>query len=182
MSIENVIAKIRSIHGAKVKAGVLKTATHYDDGKSVAQVATWNEYGTAIPVTDKMRGWFRHQGVNLKKSTTRIIIPPRPFMRNTVRDRQAEWLERASVNLRECLVSERPVQDALNNVGELMKANITETIDSNMPPPNSGFTLAPKEARVVDKHGRPIKGKSGTKQTLIDSGMLVKAISYEVET
>lgn len=180
MSIEDVISKIRSMHRAKVKAGVLEGST-YGDGKSVAQVAMWNEYGVAIPVSDRMRGFLGANGLHLKKTTKQLNIPPRPFMRNTVSDKSDAWQERAVENLRECLVSDRPVQDALENVGMLMQADIQETIDSNMQPPNHPFTSSPKEARVVDKSGKPISGQSGTKQTLIDSGTLIKSISYEVE-
>ena len=52
---------------AKVRVGVIEQA-NYDgsDGESVAQVAFWNEYGTAN-------------------------IPPRPFFRNTIAERKTEW-------------------------------------------------------------------------------------------
>lgn len=49
----------------------------------LASLAAVQEFGTKIPVTDKMRGFLGSQGLHLKKSTTHITIPPRPFMRDS---------------------------------------------------------------------------------------------------
>ena len=53
---------------AKVRVGIIEQANYEgSDGESVAQVAFWNEYGTAT-------------------------IPPRPFFRNTIAQHKDEWL------------------------------------------------------------------------------------------
>ena len=54
---------------AKVRVGIIEQA-NYDgsDGESVAQVALWNEYGTAR-------------------------TPARPFFRNTIAERKTDWPE-----------------------------------------------------------------------------------------
>jgi len=47
------------------------------DGVNIAPV---HEYGAIISVTPKMRGFLHSIGIHLKTSTTKIIIPPRPFV------------------------------------------------------------------------------------------------------
>lgn len=181
MAIADVLKKIQALNKAKIKAGFLKTAT-YDDGKPVAQVATWNEYGTSIPVSDKMRGYLGANGLHLKKTTTRLYIPSRPFMRTTVENHKNDWGNRLVANMNAYLKGNASLEAGLNDVGSLMQAHIQETIDSNMGPPNHSLTAGKKAARLVDKKGKPIEGDSGTKQTLIDSGVMIKSVSYEVET
>lgn len=65
-----------------------------DEDKELLTIAGVQEFGAEIPVTPKMRGFFRHAfGVNLKKSTTFISIPSRPFIRQTFEKKEAELVE-----------------------------------------------------------------------------------------
>lgn len=155
MSIEDVIAKVRSIKNLKIKAGILG-ANYIDSGESVAQVAMWNEYGTSR-------------------------IPPRPFMRNAIREDGERWKAELAGGLRAVLTDEASIDEVANQVGAMMQADIQKSIDSNTSPPNAKGTLKRKARRLVDKSGKPIKGASGTTQTLIDTGTLYDAISFEVE-
>jgi len=41
--------------------------------------AAIHEFGGTIPVTEKMRRFLHWRGVHLKKSTTQIVIPKRPW-------------------------------------------------------------------------------------------------------
>ena len=61
--------------------GVKKGVKRKKDGKDIAEIATVHEFGCTIPVTHKMRAYFRYEGINLKASTQYIYIPPRPFLR-----------------------------------------------------------------------------------------------------
>ena len=62
--------------------GVKKGAKR-KDGKDAVQIAAVHEFGCTIPVTDKMRRAFaaKFQGIGIRKETTHIYIPPRPFLR-----------------------------------------------------------------------------------------------------
>lgn len=155
MSLDDLIAKVRSLKGVKLKAGVLG-AYYVDTKQSVAQVALWNEYGTAN-------------------------IPSRPFMRNAVRDNSSKWMAEAFGGINAYLKDGEPLENVTNHVGAMMQADIQASIESNTPPPNKRSTLRRKSRRVVDRYGKPIEGDSGTKQTLIDTGTLFDAISFEVE-
>ncbi len=45
------------------------------------EYAAAHEYGATIRVTDAMRAALHYVGIHLRKSTTILNIPPRPFMR-----------------------------------------------------------------------------------------------------
>ena len=51
------------------------------DGKDAVQIAAVHENGCIIAVTPKMRAYLHYQGIHLKKETTQIYIPPRPFLK-----------------------------------------------------------------------------------------------------
>lgn len=155
MSLKEVIERVRSVRGLKVKAGILKGAKPYGNGLSVSQVAIWNEYGTSRS-------------------------PSRPFMRTAVVNDADKWVAEFSGGLKAAIRGETSVQQATEWVGGMMQADIQKAIDSNIPPPNAAGTLKRKSSRVVDKKGKPISGQSGTKQTLIDTGHLLDSVSYEV--
>ncbi len=57
--------------------------TKSSGGFGVTELAIVQEMGTKIQVTDKMRGYLGSQGLHLKKSTTEITIPARPFVRDS---------------------------------------------------------------------------------------------------
>ena len=160
MSIQDVISRIRSLKNVRVKAGVLKGAT-YEDGTSVAEVAIKNEFGD--PKT-----------------------PSRPFMRRAIKKYGDQWKTDFSNGLADFIAGKAELHSIANRLGVLMQACIQESIDSNIPPPNSPATIARKKARIIGNRGTPILDEhgntapSGSTQTLIDTGHMMKSISYEV--
>lgn len=68
-----------------VFVGVLRTATskRADTGEQyLANIARIHELGAIVPVTPKMRAYFRARwGINLRKAY--IVIPARPFLQPT---------------------------------------------------------------------------------------------------
>ena len=102
---------------AKVRVGIIEQA-NYDgsDGESVAQVAFWNEYGTAT-------------------------IPPRPFFRNTIAQHKDEWPKQAAEMLE---VNGGDVRQALADIGEVVKGQIKMTIQDFREPPNAAATVKQK--------------------------------------
>ena len=102
---------------AKVRVGIIEQA-NYDgsDGESVAQVAFWNEYGTAT-------------------------IPPRPFFRNTIAEHKDEWPKQAAEMLE---ANGGDVRQALADMGEVVAGQIKMTIQDFREPPNAAATVKQK--------------------------------------
>ena len=100
--------------GGTVRVGIIESQT-YPDGESVAQVAYWNEYGTAT-------------------------IPARPFFRNTIAEKQDEWAEKAA----ELLKQSDDTSHVLALIGEGVKGDIVETIQNFREPENAPSTVKRK--------------------------------------
>lgn len=65
-----------------------------DEDAELLTIAGVQEFGADIPVTPKMRAFFRYAfGISLKAETTFISIPPRPLIRQTFEKREAELIE-----------------------------------------------------------------------------------------
>lgn len=71
-----------------VKIGILaENNQQVSENMDLAAIGCVQEYGAEIPVTDKLRNYFRWQfGVNLKKSTTHIKIPARSWLYEPIKD------------------------------------------------------------------------------------------------
>lgn len=116
-ALRNAVSKAA---GGTVRVGILETQTYpTKDGKgdvSVAQVAYWNEYGTAN-------------------------IPARPFFRNTIAEKQDEWADNAASILQH---ADGDVGKALALIGEGVKGDIVETIQNFSEPENAPSTVKKK--------------------------------------
>lgn len=116
-ALRNAVSKAA---GGTVRVGILETQTYpTKDGKgdvSVAQVAYWNEYGTAT-------------------------IPARPFFRNTIAEKQDEWADNAASILQH---ADGDVGKALALIGEGVKGDIVETIQNFSEPENAPSTVKKK--------------------------------------
>jgi hypothetical protein len=128
-----------------VKAGVLKGATT-TDGKSIAEYAMYNEVGTAH-------------------------IPPRPFLRNTVNDKQDNWKTFLESNVDYNNIQRDKCVSVMGVLGEIMVADIKQTIQKGNFVPDAPSTVEAKKRR----------GKSEPDHPLIDTGQLLEhGISSEV--
>ena len=116
-ALRNAVSKAA---GGTVRVGILGTQKYpAKDGKgdvSVAQVAYWNEYGTAT-------------------------IPARPFFRNTIAEKQDEWADNAASRLQQ---ADGDVGKALALIGEDVKGDIVETIQNFSEPENAPSTVKKK--------------------------------------
>ena len=102
---------------AKVRVGIVEQANYEgSDGESVAQVAFWNEYGTAT-------------------------IPTRPFFRNTIAQHKDEWPKQAAALME---ANGGDVRQTLGLMGEGVKGQIVETIQNFHTPPNAAATVKKK--------------------------------------
>ncbi len=88
-------------------------------------------------------------------------IPPRPFLRRTLKKRD-EWrmyvIENYDVD------SKKTLNQIALETGMIIKRDIQRSIDSNIPPPNAKSTVK----------------KKGSTHTLIDTGTLRNSVQIEV--
>lgn len=158
---KNLVKELKSVKGAR--AGILDSNKRYpNDGITVEENALIQEYGAVIPVTQKMKNWFYHQGV--QKSNRPIVIPPRPFMRNALDKNTKKWFKFVE-KMFDVEDNGMPLKMIAKKLGEKMKDGIRESILSNIPPPNSQFT---------------IDHKRGSTGTLRDTGYLISSIESGV--
>jgi len=129
-----------------------------------ASIASYNEFGADIDVTPKMRGYFaKHFGVYLKKDTTQIKIPARPFMRTTVDEYGDQWVKQVAILAKKYHYD---MEKVFSLMGETVMNNLKTVMQSGDFKENSAFTLAHKQGNVP----------------LINTGDLRDSISYDTRT
>ena len=94
---------------------------NYEDGTSVAYVATIQEFGAP-----------------------EVRIPPRPFMRPTVAAHKREWSKLIAKGIPQVVIGKMTAFDVLDLVGIKAAADIQTTIASIYSPPNSPATIKRK--------------------------------------
>lgn len=119
---------------ASVRVGVLENAT-YPDGTPVAMVAFWNEYGTKTS-------------------------PVRAFFRTTVSDQKKNWV----LSVQNLMKMHDDPKKVMGLIGEHMRGQIVQSINTWTDPPNAPYTVAMK----------------GFNKPLVEHGIMMRSISYEV--
>jgi hypothetical protein len=152
----NVKKQLELINGTGVEVGVLK-GEH-------AWLAGIHEYGCTINVTPKMRAWFRHQGVHLKKSTTQIHIPERSFIRTGYDQNRDQVLSKAGKLLADVAEGKMTARGCYQAVGLELSSKIKDYAIGLQSPPNSGFTT----------------GRKGSSNPLVDTGDMIGGITWRV--
>ena len=101
-------------------------------------------------------------------------IPERPFFRNAL----AESERGVSNILAKGIDTEKMVVDEqlAGRVGEYVQGKIQDSIVALNDPPNSPATIAQKRKKL---HGK--KGTGGGETPLIDTGVMLHAVAWEVE-
>ena len=127
-----------------VKAGVPKGATT-PEGEPIPPYALYNEVGTAH-------------------------IPARPFLRDTVNEKQDEWKSFLESNVDYNNIERDNCVAVMGALGEIMKGDIKVTIQKGSFAPDSPATIANKRRR----------GKKEPDHPLIDDGYLLESIESEV--
>lgn len=90
-NLKNVMKAVNQKYSIKVGIiGEKAFEKHPDSNLTNAQLGAVHEFGAVIPVTDKMRAFFRSQGVYLKKTTTHISIPARSFLRAVLLNKEVQ--------------------------------------------------------------------------------------------
>ena len=123
---KDIMHGFRRLNGKTIKAGVLEGAGNEANGASIAEVATYNEYGTRR-------------------------IPSRPFIAIAT-DESKGWQSEVKKQVGG-ITSSADVNGALNTIGEQMKKDIKNVIgDRSKLKPNAPSTIAKKgfDAPLID--------------------------------
>ena len=164
----------------KVKVGLLANKGGTDsvsENLDLAGLGAVQEFGATINVTDKMRAFFRYQfGINLKKTTTTIVIPARSFLELPFKQ-QIKKLEKymfekfgdEDIEGIEYWIATKgdfeSVAQMLGIAGVRLVNEAFETSGWGEWLPNSPLTIAQK----------------GSALPLVNTGKLRQSITYEVE-
>jgi len=148
--------------GITAKVGA-KTAGKGDI--TLAHLASIQEFGVVIQVTEKMRGFLGATGMHLKKDTTTITIPSRSYMRGTFDEQESELAQMSDELEFEIVTKGKSMRSALNELGVTHEIQIQRNMkDKGRFEPNHPYTIE----------------KKGSSTPLIDTGRLRQSISHEV--
>lgn len=161
----------------KLKVGVLSSET-YPNGMSIAQAAAIQEFGATINIPAHKKTLYFKQLKNgsvknrfVRESLSNfaqdaqvgaytVRIPPRPFMRQTMDNHSQQW----GALFKEAFKQTGSIDQALGQLGQIIRDQIKGTIKTFSDPPNAKSTVRRK----------------GGDNPLIDSGKLLGHIDYEV--
>lgn len=193
---DRLIRKLQEMARArgKVRAGILENATNRETGEPIAPYAAVNEYGGTINIPARQQTLYFKQNRDgtvgarfVRKETSNfaqdvtipahsVTIPPRPFMRNTIKREKDAWTR----DLGKLLMDGMPVSEALRKMGQRMADDIGKTIDNHNQmdiKDNAPSTKRRKERAVSG--GAP--GETHSPGPLVDTGSLRNSLWYEVE-
>ena len=146
---------VKWIQNAKctTHVGIDANAT-YPDGKKVSYIAYLNEYGD-------------HN-------------PPRPFMKRTVNKNRRKWVRTIRDSFKGYGINPSTIRAAYEKVGKVAVEDVKTTIKEWSPSDprlNKPSTIKRKAYKI--KHGLSIASDPTT--ALIDSGVMMNSVIYEVE-
>lgn len=161
---KRITKDMREINNKKVNIGVLANSGLASSGTSLVLIASANEFGANIPVTDKTKGWFWGQGAHINKPF--IKIPARPFMRQTFDQNYSGPVMSKIFQLRaDVIQGVKTVRTALEELGVYYKGLIQRQFRKGNFTPNSELTKKLKKSS----------------QPLINTGRLRQSIDFEVK-
>lgn len=158
--VGDVLKRLSELSSYSVRVGILSKK-----GGEILMIANVNEYGCNIPVTDKMRSFFRYNfGIYLKSGTTSINIPERSFVRASY-DYNKSSFYKFDDYFFAVLDGKLDVMDFYKIVGTACVSMIKDFIIKGVNPEDSSLTL---------------KLKAPKTKPLVDTGRLVNSIDFEV--
>ena len=143
---------LKNLKGKVGKVGWFEKSK-YENGISVAQVATIQEYG--YPPKN---------------------IPPRPFMRPTIENKRVEWQKVAESGAKAILKGNQTLYNVMEGIGLKAAGDIRKTISQIWSPPLSPRTIA---ARLRKRKNKKITGN--LTKPLIDTGIMLGTLTNTVE-
>lgn len=155
--IPEVLSTLEELNGRKIHVGVL------GEGKQ-QMIASVQEYGIQIKVTDKMRRFLAAKGLYLKKETDHITIPERSFIRAGWDQHEKDVLDKSDELILDVINNGISVDTFLDALGQESRDLIRDFARDLRNPANHPFTVEQK----------------GSSNPLVDSGGLIGAITYEI--
>lgn len=149
-------AEFEKLAGKAIEVGVF-------DGEA-AWLAGIHEFGCTIPVTDKMRGWFKAQGHPLSPSKKVIVIPERSFIRAGFDANVGDVNKLADQLVSAVAAGQISADVLLDAVGTEMEGRVKTYARDLSSPPDSGFTTERK----------------GSSNPLVDTGNMIGSITHRV--
>ena len=143
-----------------VKIGFLAGAT-YPDGTPVALIAAVQEFGNP---NNRMFGGAL------------APIPPRPFFRNMIAAKKAEWPKSIATNLK---ANHYDAFQTLLETGEAVSGQLRKSLIDTNNPPLSPVTLARRG--YTGKAYNPKDQKTFGAKPLVETGHMLNSIDYEIE-
>lgn len=156
--LDDMLKNSQKLDGKIIEVG-------YPEPSKEGGVAMIQEYGARIPVTPKMRAFFRSRGIHLSPQKTVIVIPERSFLRAGFDKHQKEVLNQAAKAAGHFLGGYLGLNQYLDMIGLLFSSKIKDYAIQLKNPPNAALTVLWK----------------GSSNPLVDSGQMVRAITWKVK-
>ncbi len=150
---KKILREMKSLEGATIDAGYFEGVPSGEPTVSIAEVATFNEFGT-----------FGEAGGRSGAQIGRI--PPRPFMRPAFDKNVMKYREVTKQLLKDLVGQRLGGLKILKTIGAMMVGDIKQEITNVREPPNAPSTLA-------------IKGQG--KLPLIDTGTMKNRADFRIK-
>lgn len=169
------------------KAGWPKAA-FYEDGMSVAYVATIQEFGVTIAHpggtpykvgTDGAVFVAKNSPEAVGLPVTKpheIVIPPRPMLRPTVAKNKAEWRTLWEAGARAIVAGKATAQVVMEKLGARAAGDVKKTIAALTSPPLAKSTIAKRRRQLSDR-----KTVGSLDKPLVHEGIMLGAVTNTVE-
>lgn len=176
--LDRILARVKSAQAVRV--GFLEGAT-YPDGTPVPMVAAVQEFGGSMNIPERTQdlhfkmgksGQVGNRFVKANKAgfaqtvtipAHTVTVPARPFFRTMLDQKAGAWGTQVGKALK---AADYDAGKTLGRMGELIKGELQGSIRDLTSPP-----LAPSTVR-----------KKGFPKPLIDSGVMLNSVDYEVQT
>jgi hypothetical protein len=165
--IPEIINSIEELDGATIRVGIFGTEANVNHNGSeitMGHLAAIHEFGTKIPVTEKMRKYLASQGLYLKKDTTFINIPERSFIRSGWDENEQDMMDKAVKLIKDAIAKGKDMQKVLDAIGLESSGRLQTFARDLRDPANHPFTVQQKSSS----------------NPLADTGQMIQAIDYEV--
>lgn len=136
-----------------------------EEDSKLAMVASVQEYGITIPVTEKSRKYLHAMGLHLKNDTVAINIPERSFIRSTFDEEIGNIEEFVNYLFNQLLSGNLTAHKLFELVGEYCQSLVQRKIIDLDTPANHPYTVEQKRSS----------------NPLIDTGHMMQNIRYKVQ-
>lgn len=152
-SIEKKLNRfISQLSDTEIKVGWFESSK-YENGTSVASVALVQEFGSP-----------------------KDNIPPRPFMRTTIKKEEKNWDKLINVSSKEALNGNLTGNKFAERLGLIVSGHIKKSIRDVQEPPLKESTIRNRVSRRANK-----KLVGNLTKPLIDTGIMINTLTYVVD-